>query len=83
MRAAKWSQPSRNNDNVEESMREHSCVNGEQSTAPSWWTHDAQGIPLARVCARCKREKLARYRPEILTGYDNLDVDEPIEADTP
>ena len=64
-------------------MREHSCINGEQSTAPSWWTHDAQGIPLARVCSRCKREKLARYRPEILTGYDHLDVDEPIEADTP
>lgn len=45
----------------------------------SWWANDAQGIPLCRVCPRCKRQKLARYRPEILTGYDQDDVNEPIE----
>ena len=45
----------------------------------SWWEHDAQGIPLARVCDRCVAAKLAGYRPEILSGYTQADVDEPIE----
>lgn len=47
----------------------------------SWWEHDAQGIPLCRVCCECVDAKLSKYRPEILTGYDQSDVDEPIEAD--
>ncbi len=59
-------------------MRNHHCLDG-LSSAPSWWTYDAKGIPLVRVCDRCEREKLARYRPEILTGYVQSDVDEPIE----
>lgn len=62
-------------------MREHACRGGIPSTEPSWWAHDAQGIPLCRVCDRCEREKLSVYRPEILAGYDQLDVDEPIDAD--
>ena len=45
----------------------------------SWWEHDAQGIPLARVCDHCIAAKLAGYRPEILSGYTQADVDEPIE----
>lgn len=63
-------------------MREHLCVGGTASTEPSWWAHDAQGIPLCRVCDLCKREKLSRYRPEILSGYDQSDVDEPIEGES-
>jgi hypothetical protein len=47
----------------------------------SWWEYDAQGIPLCRVCERCQQEKLSHYRPEILTGYTQEDVDEPIEED--
>ena len=47
----------------------------------SWWEKDAQGIALARVCDKCRTEKLARFRPEILTGYSQADVDEPIEPD--
>lgn len=62
-------------------MREHACRGGIPSTEPSWWAHDAQGIPLCRVCDRCEREKLSVYRPEILSGYDQLDVDELIDAD--
>lgn len=62
-------------------MREHGCIDGVPSTEPSWWAKDAQGIELCRVCDRCKRQKLARYRPEILSGYDESDVDEPINAD--
>ncbi len=61
--------------------REHSCLYGLPSSEPSWWAHDARGIPLCRICDTCKREKLSRYRPEILTGYDQHDVDELIEAE--
>lgn len=61
--------------------REHACLNGLPSYEPSWWVRDARGIELCRVCDTCKRENLARYRPEILTGYDQSDVDEAIEAE--
>lgn len=44
-----------------------------------WWEYDAQGIPLAFVCGACKEEKLSHFRPEILTGYTQADVDERIE----
>lgn len=47
----------------------------------SWWENDAQGIPLCRVCDECQEAKLSRYRPEILAGYDQHDVDEPIEPE--
>lgn len=47
----------------------------------SWWENDAQGIPLCKVCDRCRAAKLAKYRPEILSGYAQADVDEPIEAE--
>ena len=47
----------------------------------SWWENDAQGIPLCRVCDTCRERKLSKYRPEILTGYDQSDVDEPIEEE--
>jgi len=52
------------------------CDSGE----PSWWVYDAQGIELCRVCSECEEGKLARYRPEILTGYTQADVDEDIES---
>ena len=47
----------------------------------SWWERDAQGIPLYRVCDECREKKLAYYRPEILTGYTQADVCEPIEPE--
>ena len=62
-------------------MREHMCLNGQWSTKPAYWVNDARGIPLAKVCEDCEREKLSRYRPEILRGYSQADVDEPIEED--
>lgn len=62
-------------------MREHRCVGGVLSKEPSWWAHDAQGIPLCRVCDDCKVEKLKHYRPVILSGYTQDDVNEPIEGD--
>jgi hypothetical protein len=54
----------------------HTCIKEE-----SWWEYDAQGIELCKVCEECKEEKLARYRPCILEGYDQADVDEPIEPE--
>ena len=45
----------------------------------SWVEYDAQGIYLTRVCEKCVEAKLSQYRPEILTGYNQGDVDEPIE----
>jgi hypothetical protein len=62
-------------------MPVHTCLNGEPSEEYCWWEYDAQGIPLCRVCDKCCEEKLKSYRPEILTGYDQSDVDEPIEED--
>lgn len=47
----------------------------------SWAEYDAQGIYLCRVCTQCVEEKLAQYRPEILSGYSQADVDELIEED--
>lgn len=55
-------------------LNKHEC-----SRSESWWEYDAQGIPLCRVCDECRDAKLARYRPIILTGYTQADVDEPIE----
>lgn len=61
--------------------RQHECLNGEISEEFSWWAKDARGIELCRVCDKCEEQKLSRYRPEILTGYDENDVDEPIEPE--
>ena len=46
----------------------------------SWWEYDARNIPLARVCDKCKKEALSRYRTEVLVdpGYH---ADEPIEPE--
>lgn len=62
-------------------VREHACKGGRPSSEPSWWARDAQGIELCRVCSDCEAEKLSQYRPEILSGYSQADVDEPIEAE--
>jgi hypothetical protein len=51
------------------------------SGKPSYWLYDAQGIELARACEDCEERVLALFRPEILSGYDQSDVDEPIEPD--
>ena len=63
-------------------MPGHYCKGGEWREGDRGWELlDAQGIYLRRVCELCEREHLARYRPEILTGYDQNDVDEPIEGE--
>jgi hypothetical protein len=54
-----------------------SCGSGKVS----WWERDGQGIPLCLVCEDCVAKKLSRYRPEILAGYTQADVDEAIEEE--
>ena len=44
---------------------------------------DAQNIFCCFVCDLCEEDKKARYRPEIFTGYDQSDVDGPIEPEEP
>ena len=46
----------------------------------SWWEDDARGIPLCRVCDKCRKEKLKRYRPDVLSDA-NYWADEPIEPE--
>jgi hypothetical protein len=58
-------------------MASCNCGSGEYS----YWEYDAQGIPLCKVCDTCRKEKLSHFRPCILSGYDQNDVDEPIEPD--
>jgi hypothetical protein len=50
------------------------------SAEPSYIEYDARGIPLTRVCKACRRERLARYRPEVLTN-PQYECDEPIEEE--
>jgi hypothetical protein len=47
---------------------------------PSQWEYDARGIPLCRVCVKCVEEKLAGFRPDVLTD-PNYWTDEPVEED--
>ena len=43
--------------------------------------YDAQSIYIGRMCGQCKRERLSHFRPEILRGYSQADVNEPIEPE--
>lgn len=54
------------------------CACGSQKD--SWWQNDARGIPLCRVCPDCKKDKLAKYRTDVLTD-SNYWADEQIEED--
>ncbi len=57
----------------------HWCANQQWTDRPAHWVRDAQGIELCKVCSKCKAEKLSRFRPEIIRGYDQNDVDENID----
>lgn len=47
----------------------------------TWVENDAQGIYLAKVCDLCVDAVLSKYRPKILTGYTQADVDETIDEE--
>jgi hypothetical protein len=52
------------------------CGSGQDS----WWEYDARGIPVGRVCAACRKEKLGRFRSDVLSD-PNYEADEPIEEE--
>lgn len=52
------------------------CGSGEDS----YWEYDAKGIPLARVCSKCKEKQLKVYRKEVLED-SNYECDEPIDPE--
>lgn len=47
----------------------------------SFWETDGRGIPLCRVCDKCRDKELRKYNPAILEPYTQADVDEQIEED--
>ena len=56
----------------------HVCRGGEMSAARAWWVNDYQGIPLCKVCDDCEGEKLSKYNPWVLSGYNEGGIDEPL-----
>jgi hypothetical protein len=54
------------------------CGSGE----PSSWRYDARGIELGRMCVKCEKEKLAAFRPDVLTDSQYW-ADEDIDGDNP
>lgn len=57
-------------------MTDHICDRDDR-----WAEYDWQGIFLCYVCEQCVEQKLKIYRPEIIKGYTQVDVDENIESD--
>lgn len=47
----------------------------------SWNEYDARGIPLCKVCDKCKTAKLSVYRPEVLTDAQYDLMGETLEED--
>jgi len=50
------------------------CGSGEDRYAQ----YDGHGIFLTFTCTKCHKEKMSRYRADIMEAYD---CDEPIDAD--
>lgn len=59
-------------------IKDRPCPCG--SSLPSWWATDARGIELCRVCDKCEKEQLAKYRPDVLDD-PNYWSDEPIDEE--
>jgi hypothetical protein len=59
-------------------MRDRSCSCGSGLSKRA--AYDARGIFLTYVCDRCEGERLAGYRPEVLSDAA-YEADEPIDGD--
>lgn len=57
---------------------ERMCYCG--SGQPARWHYDARGIALCKACVTCAPDKLAGFRPGVLTDPDYWH-DEPIEEE--
>ena len=55
-------------------LQECPCESGEYPHA----LYDGHGIFLCYVCAECRKEKVAGFRPDIFEPYD---CDEPIDEE--
>ena len=53
-----------------------SCGSGEYQEAE----YDARGLFLTYACSKCRKERLSKFRPDVLTD-PNYWTDEPIEED--
>ena len=44
------------------------CQHGQEDGGRGygWWEYDARGIELCKVCDKCQKHKLKKYRPEVL-----------------
>ena len=62
-------------------MQVHRCLGDVPSQEPCYWLYDGRGIPLCKACDKCRDIKLSKYRVEILTHYNENDVDEAIESE--
>ena len=63
---------------MEQTMSLYPCPCGSQEYGE--WQYDARGIELCKTCPKCHREKMARYRPEVLTD-SQYECTEAIEAE--
>jgi hypothetical protein len=52
------------------------CGSGEPARA----RYDARGIFLTYACWKCRKQKLAKFRPEVLTD-PNYEASEPIDEE--
>lgn len=65
--------------NIQNELQEaHKCNCG--SGLDSEWKLDARGIPLAKVCPKCEKDKLKGFRRDVLLD-PNYKAGEPIELD--
>lgn len=53
--------------------REPDCRNHTKFDG-SYWVYDANSVQLCRVCPKCRKEKLRKYRPEVLKRYDRANI---------
>ena len=71
---------------IEEYQQVQAAINACRCGSGEWsyWVYDAQGIELFKACEKCEKKRLrdSGYRPEIISGYDQSDVDEPIEPES-
>lgn len=59
-------------------MNETTCSGAHTKNDGSYWVNDARGIPLARVCEKCREKKLSKFRKEVRTNRSYA-ADEDIE----
>lgn len=63
---------------MSEDLQYHMC--DLESPGSGWWEYDARGIPLCKVCTKCRKAKLAQYRREVLRN-PSYEADEEIEPE--